>query len=78
MAEIERIMLQWNRACLLPVSRRHDVGLHRVIGVVRRVAGGDDALVEGANGGVAVVTADAQDDGAYSVGRCSRRGWEWG
>lgn len=46
-----------------------DVGLHRGLGGVGRVAGGHDALVEGALGAVAVVAADAEDDGALLAHR---------
>src|SRR3954453_7073708 len=51
------------------VAGRRDVGLDGVLGGVGRVAGGHDALVEGAGRAVAVVAADAEDDGAFLVHR---------
>jgi hypothetical protein len=51
-----------------PVSRCHDVGehvgLHRVVGGVSGVPNGDDPLEEAANGPVAVVAPNSQQDGA--------------
>ena len=46
-----------------------DVGLDGGLGVVGRVAGGHDALVEGALAVDAVVAADAEDDGALLAHR---------
>ncbi len=51
------------------VSGRGDVRLDGGLGRGRRVAGGHDALVEGAGGAVAVVAADAQQDRAFLVHR---------
>lgn len=48
----------------LGVAGGGDVGLHLGVGVVRGVAGDHGALVKGALGAVAVVAADAEDDGA--------------
>src|SRR4051812_38533679 len=53
----------------LAVTGGHDVGLYRVLGGVRREAGGHHALVERTGGTVAVVPADPQDDGALQVER---------
>src|SRR5882724_2601226 len=50
-----------------------DVGLDVVLGGVGGVAGGHDAFVEGARGALAVVSADAQDDGALLVHRVVAR-----
>ena len=49
------------------VSGGYNVGLHRAFGVVGWIAGGHDALVERALGAVAVVAADAENDGALFV-----------
>src|ERR1700761_2744771 len=51
------------------VAGRDDAGLDRAFGRRRRVAGGHDALVEGARRALAVVTADAEDDRAFLVHR---------
>src|SRR6185437_438964 len=51
------------------VSGGVDVGLHRALGGVRRVAGRHRAFVEGPRGPVAVVTADAEEDRALLVHR---------
>ena len=63
----------------------HDVGLHRLVGGVGRVAGRHHAFVEGALRAVAVVAAVAQDDGALLVHRVvagvdarTRRTWSTG
>src|SRR5690242_7031203 len=53
----------------VPVAGRGDVGLDRVLGRVGRVAGGHHALVERAGRAVAVVAADAEDDGAFLLHR---------
>src|SRR6202023_3024902 len=55
------------------VAGRDDVGLHGGLGAGRRVAGGHDAFVEGAGGALAVVAADAEDDGALLVHRVIAR-----
>src|SRR5690242_4559029 len=46
------------------VAGRGDVGLDRVLGGVRRIAGRHHPFVEGAGGSVTVVAADAEDDGS--------------
>lgn len=46
------------------IASGHDVGLHLVLRLVAGVARGHHALVEGALRAVAVVAADAEDDGA--------------
>lgn len=54
----------------------YDIGLDRVLGGVGRIAGGHDALVEGALGADAVVAADAENDGALFAHRVvARRSW---
>src|SRR6185369_12276320 len=60
----------------LSVAGGHDVGLDGVLGGVGREAGGHHAFVEGAGGAVAVVAADAEDNGTFQVqGRVpARRG----
>src|SRR5437762_3662608 len=50
---------------LLAVAGGHDVRLYGVLGGVGRVPGGHHALVERAGRTVAVVTTDAEDDGAF-------------
>ena len=54
---------------LAGVADRDDVGLHRVLGGVARVAGDHHALEERAHVPVAVVAAGAQDDAALLVHR---------
>ena len=51
------------------VSGGRDVGLHRVLGGVGRIAGGHHALVERTLGAVAVVAADAENDGTLLAHR---------
>src|SRR5215475_5167657 len=57
----------------LAVAGGGDVRLHCVLRAVRRVAGGHHAFVEGAGGAVAVVAADAEDDGALLAHRVVAR-----
>ena len=51
------------------VSGGYNVGLHRVLGGVGRIAGGHHAFVEGALGAHAIVAADAENDGALFAHR---------
>src|SRR5262245_10250124 len=60
-------------ALALAVSGGGDIRLHGVLRAVRRVAGGHHAFVEGAGGAVAVVAADAEDDGALLAHRVVAR-----
>lgn len=58
------------------VFGRYDVSLHRVLGGIGRVARCHNALVERALGAVAVVAANAKDDGTlFAHGVVSRHAW---
>lgn len=48
---------------LAPVASGDDVGLHGVVGGVRRIRGSHRALVKCADGSARVVAADAKNDG---------------
>lgn len=51
----------------------YNIGLHRVLGGVGRIASRHDAFVEGALGAVAIVTADTENDGALFAHRVVAR-----